>query len=94
MRLPRCDPRPGPFLIIAAAHARAFRAPCNGGNGKLIGKLQYPKKKRNQHILHALHGMCEQLPAAVSPRFFIDLPTPFSSARMVGKKRKTTEARE
>ena len=30
--------------------------------------------------------------AAVRPRFFMDLPTPFSSVRMVGKKRKTTRS--
>lgn len=63
-------PRPGLLLIIAAAHARALRSPCNGGNGKLIGKLQYPKKKRNQHKFHALHGMREQLPRRGQPLVF------------------------
>ena len=37
-------------------------------------------------------GCASSCPAAVSPRFFMDLPTPFSSVRMVGKKRKTTRS--
>ena len=37
-------------------------------------------------------GCKSSCPAAVSPRFFMDLPTPFSSVRMVGKKRKTTSS--
>ena len=35
-----------------------------------IGKLQHPKEKRNQHILHALHGMCEQPPRRGKPSVF------------------------
>ena len=83
------------FLRVVEAHAKEgvdFVTIHAGINRRAVEAFRREGRVGTSTYSMLCTGCVSSCPAAVSPRFFMDLPTPFSSARMVGKKRKTTRS--